>query len=93
MTRDYWVYQDREVAEPWAAHVYVIGVDSIDIRFYAEYLPAKAFNVIGLSCDYAALLDAFREFSEKHSQEFTIDDIQQVNRLWLSIANDLGLII
>lgn len=94
MVRDYWLYQDRRgVVEPWAAHVHVIDVTSIDIRFYAEYLPAKSENTLNVQCDYASLLDAFREFSERHGREFTIDEVQQVQRLWLKIANDLGLSI
>lgn len=93
MTRDYWVYQEREIKEPWAAHVHVLGATSIDIRFYAEYLPAKCSNYLDVPCDYASLLDAFRQFAGEHGQDFTIDDVQQVNRLWLAIANDLGLII
>ena len=93
MTRNYWVYQEREIQEPWAAHVYVIDTTSIDIRFYAEYLPAKCENVLDVPCDYASLLDAFRQFADEYGQEFTVDDMQQVNRVWLAIANDLGLII
>lgn len=93
MTRDYWLYQEREVQEPWAAHVYVIGATHIDIRFYAEYLPAKCSNYLGVGCDYASFLDAFERFAEEHGQDLTVDDVQQVNRLWLAITNDLGLII
>lgn len=91
MVRDYWVYQERAVKEPWAAHVHVIGMSSVDIRFYAEYLPAKCSNYLDVPCDYASLVDAFRAFAEEHGQEFTIDDVQQVNCIWLTIANDLGL--
>ena len=93
MTRDYWLYQEPGVQEPWAAHVYVIDTTSIDIRFYAEYLTAKCENILDVPCDYASLLDAFRQFAEEHGKEFAVDDVQLVDQLWLTIANDLGMII
>lgn len=93
MVRDYWLYQERKVYEPWAAHLHVIAMTSIDIRFYAEYLPATCENVLDVSCDRSSLLEAFKVFSERHNVGFTLDEVQQINSLWLRIANDLGLVI
>lgn len=96
MYRDYWVYQERDVKEPWAAHVHAFAPEKnrpgyIDVAFYAEYAPSKSKRYIGVILSYNHLLGAFEEFSKECGVEFTLDEVKQVNRLWLSIAHDLKL--
>lgn len=93
---DYWVYQERDVKEPWAAHVYAFAPEKgrpgyIDVSFYAEYAPSKSKKFVGVNLSYSGILEAFGEFSKGCGVDFTLDEVKQVNRLWLGIAHDLDL--
>lgn len=95
MFRNYWVYQARGTPEPFAAHVIVSnlgGLMQIQTVFYAEWI-ATEYNQETRRCagDYDSLLACFKSFLEGHEQEFTLDEVKQVNEVWLKIAKDFGI--
>ena len=91
MYKNYWLYQARGTPEPWVVHVLVNnlgGLVSCELDFYAEYLPGDNQETWNCAAEYNAFLAVFEQFSSDHNQDFTLDEIKQVNGLWLKIARD-----
>lgn len=87
MKKDYWVYQERDSAEPWAVHVYGFR-DYLNLAFYAEYIPAKTRKYLHVPLTYGDLLKTFEGFATEYDIGWTTQDLVQVTELWQAIRQD-----
>ena len=87
MARDMWVYQARNVREPWAVHVWLHDDATIDVAVYAEWLPDGTTLHKGIP----ATFDQFVGRIGQICGELTLEDMKQLNQSWakFAIANDL----
>ena len=91
MTRDYWLYQERKVKEPFALHVWVIDKHHADFRFYAEYLPAKSRNYLYVDISFKEFTRILEAFAKSACIELETSDYDQIAELYLSIKQDLNV--
>lgn len=89
MTRDYWMYQERTVKDPFAVHVWVIDRHHVDFAFYAENIPAKTRKYLYVDIKLSAFMQVFYAFAKLAKMELTNEDFDQVTELFLSIKQDL----
>lgn len=91
MTRDYWLYQEREVKEPFALHVWVIDKHHADFCFYAEYLPAKSRKYLYVDIKHNDFIGILEAFAKTAGIELESNDYDQMTELYLSIKQDLHI--
>ena len=98
MIRDYWVYQERTTAKPWALYVVkefekgniLIGDLTFDITLYQDDIPngTRSHSVVGISGQNADdIVSQIGKVIAEHV-EFTEFDRAQVKNAIIDIACD-----
>lgn len=83
--RDFWIYQDREIQEPWAIHVFIWNDETMSARMYAEYLSGKRSTVTKIRVSLVVLLDCVEAIllNADRPECFNKDDEAQIRDYWL----------
>ena len=87
MKRDFWFYQEQDVGEPFAAHIYIVSKNRLNMRVYAEYLPAKTFLDVPIS--HRELVRIFSEVVQAGGMLLTSRDLDQIESLYMAIMQDV----
>lgn len=88
MARDRWIYQERDVAEPWALHVWLLDNGTVDAAVYAEYLPSKSKKLLGIPATFDAFTDALRAILDESGNMLTVEDMKTLHTHWTRFAID-----
>ena len=88
MARDRWIYQQRDVPEPWAVHLWLFDDFTLDFAIYAEWLPFQAVRVLGKPSSFDAFIDALETTLAKYDVSLDVDDMKMLNREWVRFAID-----
>lgn len=90
--RDFWIYQDREISEPWAVHVWVIPDASegyvLNARVYAEYIPFGSKSFLALSGNWETIRDTVQDVVSEYAPDgidFTEDDTEHIQAIFETI--------
>lgn len=83
---DIWIYQERDVKEPWALHLWLINNGTIDISVYAEWLPHGSKRMLGVKATFDELIDALTDLLGDYGQILENEDISALNRHWVKFA-------
>ena len=83
--RDFWIYQDREIAEPWAIHVFIGNDETMSVRMYAEYLSGKRATVTKVRVSLVVLLECIKAIivNADKAECFSKEDEAQIRDYWL----------
>lgn len=88
MARDFWMYQSREVKEPFAAHIWLFDGEYINIRIYAEYVSSGAKNYMFIPIKLRDFFNVFEDFAEGNGWHLEAEDYDQVESLYQAITLD-----
>lgn len=93
--RDFWIYQDREVSEPWAVHVWIFpgvnGESFMDIRIYAEYLDKYERTFTNLTVDFENIVEKVISITAMAPPDvqFTNEDYEHIKHVFeICMKND-----
>lgn len=89
MARDFWMYQARDVAEPFAAHIWLFDSKYAKIRFYAEYVKSGAEIRMVAPISLRELFKVFEGFAEKHGWELNAQDYDQIETLYEALVQEM----
>lgn len=92
MARNRWIYQERDVPEPWAVHVWLFDDWTIDYALYAEWLPFHAVRVTGVPASFDAFAESLEATLAKHGVALDVEDLKTLNRHWVRFAIDNDII-
>lgn len=91
MVRDYWIYQERDVLEPWAVHVWLLNDMTLNLAIYAEWIPAKAKRILAIPATFEDFTAELQKCCNDNGQAFTVADMKQLNRVWVKMAISVKL--
>lgn len=86
MAFNYWVYQERDVPEPWAIHVWLFDDCLADLSIYAEWLPYGAMRIVGIPATFENFVDTIEEICENYGHPLTLPDMKQLNSVWVKMS-------
>lgn len=89
MARDFWMYQERDVAEPFAAHIWLFDAEYVSIRIYAEYVKSGAEIHMFVPINLRELFGVFEGFAEKYGWELNVQDYDQLETLYAALVQDM----
>ena len=88
MARDFWMYQEREVKEPFAAHIWLFDSEYVNIRIYAEYVSSGAKNYMFIPIRLRDFFNVFEDFAEGNGWQLEAQDYDQIESLYQAITLD-----
>lgn len=89
MARDFWMYQERNVAEPFAAHIWLLDGEFVNIRIYAEYVKSGAEIHMFVPISLRELYKIFEGFAQDHGWALNTQDYDQIETLYESLVQDM----
>ena len=92
MARNRWIYQERDVPEPGAVHVWLFDDWTVDYALYAEWLPFHAVRVTGVPASFDAFAESLEATLAKHGVTLDVEDLKTLNRHWVRFAIDNDII-
>lgn len=90
--KDYWIYQERRKAVPWALHIFASKEGrstKCDFDLYAEWVNSKSHKITVKDVALHNVCKLVRELCEKHNIEFTMQDATQIDNEVRFLKNDL----
>lgn len=90
--KDYWIYQQRRKAIPWAVHIFATKDGRklrCDFDMYAEWIPTDSNKITVEDCSLHSVAGHIAKLCKKFGQEFTPDDQRDIDENIEILKNDL----
>lgn len=92
MAFNFWIYQERDVTEPWAVHAWLLDNGTLDLAIYAEWIPSKSKKVLNIPATFDEFTDALAKVCKDNGRVLTVADLKQLNTVWVKMAISTKLI-
>lgn len=92
MAFNFWIYQERDVPEPWAVHAWLLDNGTLDLAIYAEWIPSKSKKILNIPATFEEFAGALTRVCSDYGQMLTIADLKQLNTVWVKMAISAKLI-
>lgn len=92
MAFSFWVYQERDVPEPWAVHAWLLDNGTIDLAIYAEWIPSKSKKILNIPATFEEFTYALTKVCNDNGQVMTVEDVKNLNTVWMKMAISAKLI-